>query len=114
MKMYQFARLIAKYSVDCQLITNQPGKYNDDGIWLEPADVTEGRKAAIMPVPEKTVYNSGGRYTSADRMVISQETFPVQAFIIYKGHKYRIEEVSDYTEYADFYQYLAKWVSAFD
>lgn len=113
-KRYNFARLIQKYAAPCQLITNQPGYYNDDGIWIEPQEIPVDKHAAIMPVPERTIYNSGGRYSTADCMVISLDPFPLQALIVYRGHKYRIEEAADYTEYADFYQYLAKWVSAFD
>jgi len=113
-KMYNFTRLVAKYSVPCQLITNQPGYYDDDGVWHAPQEVPVDKQAAIMPVPEKTIYDSGGKYTSADRMILSLEPFPLQSYIVYRGHKYRIEESADYDEYADFYQYLAKRVSAFD
>jgi hypothetical protein len=111
-RLYNFARLIDKYSVPCQHITSQPGYYDDDGIWHAPGDVTRDTKAAILPVPERTLYESGGRYMAADRLIISLEQYPMQSHIVYKGQKYRIEETADYTEYADFYQYLAKWVSA--
>jgi len=113
-KLYNFARLVGKYSVPCQHVARQPGGYDEDGIWHEPQDVTVDTKAAILPVPERTLYESGGRYTTADRLIISLEQYPMQSHIVYKGQKYRIEETADYTEYADFYQYLAKWVSAVD
>jgi hypothetical protein len=109
-KLYNFARLIGKYSVPCQHITRQPGEYDEDGIWREPQDVARDTKAAILPVPERTLFESGGRYTAADRLIITLAEFPFQSFIVYKGRKYRIEEETDYTEYADFRQYLAKLV----
>ena len=112
-KLYNFKRLVEKYSVLCQLITNQPGYYDDDGIWHEPEEVALETKAVVMPVPERTLYESGGRYTTADRLIISLESYPLQSHIVYRGHKYRIEEIADYTEYADFAQYLAKWVNAY-
>jgi hypothetical protein len=115
-KLYNFKRLVEKYSIPCQHIARQPGQYDADGIWREPQeqDVTCDTRAAILPVPERTLYESGGRYTAADRLIISLEAYPMQSHIVYKGQKYRIEEHVDYTEYADFNQYLAKWVSAVD
>lgn len=113
-KLYNFKRLIDKYSVPCQHITRQPGHYDEDGIWREPQDVTRDTRAAILPVPERTLYESGGRYTAADRLIISLESYPMQSHLLYKKQKYRIEEIADFTEYADFNQYLAKWVSAVD
>ena len=110
MRLYNFARLVQKYSVPCQHITSQPGHYDDDGIWHEPHDVTRDTMAAILPVPERTLYESGGRYTAEDRLIISLEAFPLQSHIVYRGKKYRIEEETDFSEYADFHQYLAKQV----
>lgn len=113
-KLFNFESLIKKYSVPCQHSTSQPGHYDEDGIWHEPQDVIRDTKAVILPVPERTLYESGGRYTSEDRMIISTESYPRQSYIVYRGNKYRIEEIADYTEYADFNQYLAKRVSAVD
>ena len=113
-KLYNFKRLIEKYSVPCQHIARQPGYYDEDGIWREPEEVTRDTKAAILPVPERTLYESGGRYTAEDRLIISLEALPMQSLIVYKGHNYRIEEETDFSEYADFFQYLAKRVSAGD
>ena len=114
-RLYNFKRLVEKYSVPCQLVTGQqPGYYDEDGKWHDPQDVTCDTKAAILPVPERTLYESGGRYTAADRLVISLEAYPMHSHIVYRGNKYRIEEMTDFTEYADFNQYLAKWVSAVD
>jgi len=107
-RLYNFVRLVEKYSVPCQHITSQPGYYDDDGIWHAPEDVTRDTKAVILPVPEKTVYDSGGRYTTADRLIISLETLPLQSHIVYKGQKYRIEEETDFSEYADLHQYFEK------
>ena len=108
--LYRFRRLIEKYSVPCQLISRETGSYDNDGIWREPHDVTRDTKAVILPVPERTLYESGGRYTTADRLIISLEAYPMHSHIVYRGNKYRIEENADYTEYADFNQYLAKLV----
>lgn len=113
-KLYRFKRLVEKYSVSCQHIAKQPGYYDADGIWHEPQDVPRDTKAAIIPIPEQTLYETGGRYTSMDRQIISLEAYPMHSHIVYKGNKYRIEEETDYTEYADFHQYLAKWVSVVD
>lgn len=112
--LYRFRRLIEKYSVPCQLISRETGSYDNDGIWREPHDVTRDTKAAVLPVPERTLYESGGRYTAADRLIISLESYPMQSHLLYKEQKYRIEEIADFTEYADFNQYLAKWVSDVD
>jgi hypothetical protein len=112
--LYRFRHLIEKYSVPCQLISRETGSYDNDGIWREPHDVTRDTKAVILPVPERTLYESGGRYTAEDRLIIALEAFPLQSHIVYRGKNYRIEEETDFSEYADFHQYLAKRVSAVD
>lgn len=109
-KLYNFKRLVEKYSVLCQHIARKPGHYDEDGIWREPQDVTRDTRAAILPVPERTLYESGGRYTAADRLIVTLEELKLQTFVVYGGRKYRIEEETDFSEYADFRQYLAKLV----
>lgn len=111
MKLYHFARLIDKYLVPCQLVTKQPGHYNEDtGIWVEPTDETEEIELVLIPVEEKTRYESGGRYTSRDRTIISTVPLPLQALVLHGGQTYQIEEETDYSLYADFNAYIGKWV----
>ena len=108
-KLYNFKRLVEKYSVLCQHIARKPGHYDEDGIWREPQDVTRDTRAAILPVPERTLYESGGRYTAADRLIVTLEELQLQTFVVYGGRKYRIEEETDFSEYADFRQSWLSW-----
>lgn len=112
MKLYNFSRLIEKYLVPCKLETKQEGYYDPDtGKWIEPEDKTEEIDLVIIPVDERTRYESGGRYTGKDRMIISMVPLPLQSKVLYGGQSYQIEDFTDFEIYADFNTYIGKWVS---
>lgn len=115
MKLYNFVRLIEKYSVDCQLINIAEGHW-EAGEWVDGETTTTDIRGAIVPITEKRINNSGGDYKQGDCEFISAEPLKLNSdtFILYKDKKYKIEETTDYSDYADFYNYIARRVSAFD
>ena len=115
MKLYRFARLIKKYTVNCQLVNTTEGRWQA-GEWVEGETTTTDISGAIVPITEKRINNSGGDYKQGDCEFIT--TSPLQlnsdTFLLYKDKKYKLEENTDYSDYADFYNYIARRVSAFD
>lgn len=115
MKLYNFKRLIQKYSVPFVIETEQAGRY-ESGKWVEDGIVSREATGAIVPLAERKVYSSGGHYTSKDRSLYSVtriEDFD-KSKVVYKGNVYKVEEETDYSDYADAYVYVLKWVSACD
>lgn len=115
MKLYHLSRLIKKYTVSCQLINTTEGHWKS-GEWVEGETTTTDIEGAIVPMTEKRINNSGGDYKQGDCEFIS--TIPLElngdTFIIYKDKRYKLQENTDYSDYADFYNYIARRVSAFD
>ena len=114
-KHYHMSRLIRRYEVPMQLITEEPGGYDpESGIYRKSKPVLSDFRGAVMPVPERVVYESGGRYTREDRVIYSTWGLPIKSKIVYRNAIYSVEDAADYTEYSDFFQYVVRRVSAFD
>lgn len=115
MKLYNFARLIKKYTVSCQFLNTTEGKFVA-GEWVEGETTTTDISGAIVPITEKRINNSGGDYKQGDCEFITTTPLELNSdtFILYKDKKYKLEDNTDYSDYADFYKYIARRVSAFD
>ena len=116
MKLYNFIRLINKYSCDFTLVTRERGEY-EGGIYAAGAEAQASMRGAIVPMSERKVYQSGGHYTSEDRNLYmhSPITAPLEdCRVEYKGKTYSIEEEQDFSEYADVWEYVLRRVSADD
>ena len=115
MKLYNFARLIKKYTVCCQLVNTAEGKWKA-GEWVAGEVNTTDICGAIVPMSEKRINNSGGDYKQGDCEFITTSPLELNSdtFILYKDKRYKLEDSTDYSDYADFYNYVARRVSAFD
>ena len=115
MLLYNLERLIRKYSATCQLITQSEGKWSA-GTWENGEIITTEIQGAVVPITEKRIQNSGGTYQRGDCEFITLQPLKLTSdtFLMYKGRKYKLEDSTDYSEYADFHTYVAKGVSAFD
>lgn len=115
--LFDFSRLLKKYSVECQLIRESGGGSYVGGNWVpEPASDPETVSGAVIPMTDHKIYQSGGTYTTQDRELITKTEIPLEpaAYIIYHDGKYHVESENDYSEYAGFHDYNLKRVSAFD
>lgn len=116
-KVFNFERLINKYSVDCQLLMGAAGGNYAGGNWV-PDAVPEPKElsGAILPMTERKLYQSGGTYTESDRVLLTFQEIPLEGkvFVVYKGRRYEVQENTDYSDYADFYSYNLKRVNVFD
>lgn len=115
MKLYNFARLIKKYTVKCQLVNISEG-YWKAGKWHEGEETTTDITGAVVPISENRINNSGGDYKQGDCEFITTESIELNSdtFLVYKSKKYKLEDTTDYSDYADFKTYVARRVSAFD
>ena len=116
MKLYNFDKLIDKYSVDFLFVTNEKGKYVG-GQWFKGDEIKTPWKGAIVPLSDQKIYQSGGTYTSYDRQLFTRTKLSdalKESKVIYKNNMYSIENEVDYDDYCDAYVYVLKWVSNFD
>lgn len=115
MRLYNFARLIKKYSVSCQLENTTEGGWKA-GVWQDGETTTTDITGAVVPITEKRIQNSGGSYKQGDCEFITLKPIVINSstHIIHKGKRYKLEDSTDYADYADFNIYVARRVSAFD
>lgn len=112
MKLYNFKRLVRKYSVTFELTTKESGDYID-GRYVEGETTTVSKTGAIVPMSQRKIYQSGGTLSTTDRQLYMLERIeePLKnAVVTYKGKTYKIEEDTDYTDYSDVSVYVLRWV----
>lgn len=112
MKLYDFKRLIQKYSVPFCLHQTQ-GAYVG-GKWQQSGEKVQPMSGAIVPIKDSKIYASGGTYTLKDRELYLTTPLKGQLSdykVIYKGNAYRVEEGQNFEDYADAAVYVLKWVS---
>lgn len=112
--LYNFDRLIDKYSVDFTLVTASEGSYID-GHYVAGNTTAELVRGAIVPISDNKIYQSGGTLTTKDRQLYMRT--PIEAplkttKVRYKNDEYNIEQSTDFGDYANAYIYLLKWVSS--
>lgn len=110
-KLYNFKRLIKKYSVDFCLHRTQ-GQYVH-GKWVAGGELVKNMRGAIVPMSLKKVYHSGGTYTTDDRELYLSKPLELPLSdlkVVYKGNIYSVEQGRDFDEYADVATYNLKWV----
>ena len=115
-KLYNFHRLIQKYSCTFTVSYHNNGSY-EGGIYKPGDTVTESVSGAVVPVSAKKAYQSGGSYTEKDKELYVLSQLPralLGGRAIYRGEEYSIEEESDYSEYCDAFVYVMKRVDADD
>lgn len=113
MTIYNFERLIKKYSGPITVHIKTEGQWVN-GKWVEGEEKTETRYAALIPFDIKTMAQLGGLVTNADVQLFSLAPFQHGDKIEKNGHKYIVDTSADFTQFGNFYRYIAKGVSSFD
>lgn len=111
-KLYNFDRLIDKYSVDFTLITISGGSYVG-GKYVGSTETETLCRGAIDPISDSKIYQSGGVLTTKDRQLYMRtpiEKSLTDSKIRFKGNVYKIEQDTNYDDYANAYIYMLKWV----
>ena len=110
MILYNFTRLINKYSTDFTLIVPSEGYY-EGGIYKEGKSTTEVLTGAIIPLSKRKIYQLGGNYTAQDKelyMIKRINKALLGGKVLYKGDYYSIEEETDYSDFAEIYHYMLR------
>lgn len=115
MALYNFERLIEKYGVDCKLVRFGEG-YWLAGKYHDGEKIETDINGAVVPITESRVQNSGGSFKQGDCEFIT--TKPIEfigaMYLVHNDKKYKLEQSTNYSDYADFNTYVARRVSAFD
>ncbi len=112
MKLYDFTRLINKYSVEFCLHQTQ-GSFVA-GKWEQGGERVKKMRGAIVPMKDKKLYDSGGTYTSKDRELYLTQPLrgDLSSYnVVYRGNAYAVEEGRNFEDYADAAIYVLKWQS---
>ena len=115
MKLYNFTRLIRKYSVPFCLHRKQ-GDYVA-GKWTESGEAKQEMRGAIVPMSDRKIYDSGGTYTTQDRELYLTKRLECDLSeyqVEYNGNTYTVEEQQNFEDYADVAVYALKAVSKHD
>lgn len=114
--IYDFSRLISKYSGDIEVVKTQEGQYVNGR--FVPGETVIGRiRGAILPIKSEKIYQSGGTLTESDRQLYTKVSLGENLSslkIRYKKQEFKVEEDTDYSDYARVYSYILKRVDAFD
>lgn len=111
-KLYDFTRLIKKYSNKFEVISSEDGKYVD-GKYQAGLSTVEEMSGAIIPMTERKIYQSGGALKSTDIQLYTIKPLPKDCKVRYKNNTYSVEEETNHEDYADAYVYVLRWVSSF-
>lgn len=119
--MYEFADLIEEYATDCTIVVPGEGKYSGgEYVAGEPTETTV--RAAMIPMSQTKIYQSGGAYNSQDREMYIKTADDIinlekqkKTYVKHGERLYKVDAADLYGEdYADFNHYTLKRVESFD
>lgn len=114
MSMYNFSRLIKKYSRPTILHGELTEGEWINGKWVDGKPSQEIILLTIIPFDIKTIAQLGGTVTSADAQIYSLSVLKHGDKIEQDEEKYTVDISANFKPYGDFYRYIAKGVSSFD
>lgn len=114
MSMYNFSRLIKKYSRPTILHGETTEGAWVGGKWIEGVASQETISLTLIPFDVKTIAQLGGLVTNADVQIYSLTALKHGDKIEQGSSKYTVDTSANFTAYGDFYRYIAKGVSSFD
>ena len=114
MNMYNFSRLIKKYSRPTILHGEATEGGWVNGKWVDGEPSQETISLAIIPFDIKAVAQLGGLVTNADAQIYSLVVLKHGDKIEQNGNKYTVDTSANFKPFGDFYRYIAKGVNSFD
>ena len=115
--LFDFNRLITKYSSEYKVIIPSKGDYDDYGDWQEGEPTELTLTGAILSIKESKIHQSEGNLTAEDRVLyaLNPLEFALEgAKVVFKGRTYTIEETTENADFTGVWQYTLKHISAFD
>lgn len=117
MQLYNFRRLIRKYSREFTQIALTDGYYNDAGDWVEGEQIETKISGAVISFKESKIYRSEGTLTTKDRRLFTLEPIPDAlhgAKAVFEGNIYSIEDCTENAMFTGVYAYTLRYISAFN
>lgn len=113
---FDFYDLIGKYSMPFTLVEEGKGYYDDKGNYVKGEAVKTELTGAVMNIRDSKLYRSEGTLTSADKELYCFDKIEniVNAYVIWKDNKYKVEATEENAEFTGVYRYTLKYVSAFN
>ena len=112
MKLYDFTRLIEKYSVTFCLHKTQGAIVA--GKWVEGGKIVKEMRGAIVPMSDRKIHQSGGTYDQNDRELYVSEALeaPLSDWtLVYKDMTFTVSDGRDFSDYANAAVYNLKRVN---
>lgn len=110
--IYNFDRLLEKYSSTLTTAITTYGYYDDDGKYHKGERTVVEYQGAVMPMTTKAVYASGGKYTTSDSTLYIKQKLTEGTKIDYEGHSYIVQDETSYERYGGFFKYVLKAVDS--
>ncbi|AMX00418.1 hypothetical protein [Rummeliibacillus stabekisii] len=111
--MFNFDRLIAKYSSTFTAKITTEGYYDDGGKYHKGETKDIPYTGAVMPMTAKSVYASGGKYTTSDAKLYIKTRLKEGTKITYDNHLYTVQDEKSYERFGGFFYYVLKAVDSF-
>lgn len=111
-KIYNFNRLVTKYSNDITVNTVGSGTYIAGR--YEPGEMTTTVvRGAVIPYSTSKIYQSGGNIKTSDMQLYALEpiTFDLDNVKIqYQDKVFKVEQDTDYSDFSDVFVYKLVYV----
>ena len=114
--LYDFSRLIRKYSSNFKAITLTGASYNDSGDFVRAEKQELNLQGAIISFKESKIYRSEGTLTTKDKRLFTLEPITQHlqgSTVVYEGNVYSVEDNTENAKFTGVYAYTLKYVSAF-
>lgn len=99
--MYNFKRLIKKYSKELPLLKQTTGGYYDyenGGVWVDGDTQWTEFKGAVLPLGEELIFDNSG-YTTDDKKLYTYEPVGPNQIVKHKDRTYTTMRHSGYEDF---------------
>ena len=119
MALFNFSRLIAKYSRSFTVLVKSEGYYDDKGDYVDGSLTEIKLSGAIIGYAESKIQRSEGTLSAMDKALHTLTPLDntlLGCTVVFKGSEYRIESQKgeSNSDFTNVYSYTLKYVSAFN
>lgn len=116
MQIFNFSRLVNKFSRKITVITNSKGDFDSKGDWIEGEEKRTVIKGAVIRHRANKIYNSNGLLTDDDYAMYLIEKPPfdlIGSTVIVDNQKFKVQSKLDNSEFTGVWSFNIHYVSAF-
>lgn len=115
-KYFNFTRLINKYHTEFKVVLPSNRWDEQQMEYIEGEPIEKTLTGAIINFTEAKRYRNEGVISEKDMRLFMLDPLSnefIEAFVIYNGNRYKIEQSTVNAEFTGVYSYLLRWVSVF-